>query len=138
LEGWSAGAGVAATGGYCRPIVDDGLAIDIVDGRHPVIETMLPAGTFVPNDTRLDPAAEQLVLITGPNMAGKSTYMRQVAHIVLLAQLGGFVPAKSAAIGVCDRVFTRGGAADNPSPGHSPLMVEMPQTPSIPPQTTPP
>jgi DNA mismatch repair protein MutS len=124
-------AQVAATRGYCRPVVDGGLVLDIVDGRHPVIEALLPAGTFVPNDARLDPAAEQLVLITGPNMAGKSTYMRQVAQIVLLAQIGGFVPAKSATIGVCDRVFTRVGAADNLSRGDSTFMVEMRETASI-------
>jgi DNA mismatch repair protein MutS len=124
-------AAIAARRGYCRPLVDDGLVIDIVDGRHPVIEALLPAGTFVPNDTRLDPDAEQLVLITGPNMAGKSTYMRQVAQIALLAQIGGFVPAKSATIGVCDRVFTRVGAADNLSRGDSTFMVEMRETASI-------
>jgi DNA mismatch repair protein MutS len=124
-------AAVAARRGYCRPTVDDGLVLDLVDGRHPVIEAILPAGTFVPNDTRLDPDAEQLVLITGPNMAGKSTYMRQVAQIVLLAQIGGFVPAKSATIGVCDRVFTRVGAADNLSRGDSTFMVEMRETASI-------
>jgi DNA mismatch repair protein MutS len=124
-------AAVAARRGYCRPVVDDGLVLDIVDGRHPVIEAILPDGTFVPNDARLDPNAEQLVLITGPNMAGKSTYMRQVAHIALLAQIGGFVPAKSAAIGVCDRVFTRVGAADNLSRGDSTFMVEMRETASI-------
>ena len=121
-------AEVAARRGYCRPIVDEGLALEIVDGRHPVIEAMLPAGTFVPNDCRLDPEAEQLVLITGPNMAGKSTYMRQVAQIVLLAQIGSFVPAKSATVGVCDRVFTRVGAADNLSRGDSTFMVEMRET----------
>jgi DNA mismatch repair protein MutS len=124
-------ATVAARRGYCRPLVDDGLVLDIADGRHPVIEALLPAGSFVPNDTRLDPAAEQLVLITGPNMAGKSTYMRQVAQIVLLAQIGGFVPAKAASIGVCDRVFTRVGAADNLSRGDSTFMVEMRETASI-------
>jgi DNA mismatch repair protein MutS len=131
LDACSSLAAVAARRGYCRPLVDDGLVLDITDGRHPVIEAMLPAGTFVPNDTRLDPAAEQLVLITGPNMAGKSTYMRQVAQIVLLAQIGGFVPAKSATIGVCDRVFTRVGAADNLSRGDSTFMVEMRETASI-------
>lgn len=124
-------AEVAARRGYCRPTVDDGLGLDIVDGRHPVIEAMLPDGTFVPNDTRMDPAAEQIVLITGPNMAGKSTYMRQVAQIVLLAQIGSFVPAKSATIGVCDRVFTRVGAADNLSRGDSTFMVEMRETAAI-------
>jgi DNA mismatch repair protein MutS len=124
-------AEVAARRGYCRPVVNDDLVIDIVDGRHPVIEAMLPDGTFVPNDCKLDPAAEQLVLITGPNMAGKSTYMRQVAQIALLAQIGSFVPAKSATIGVCDRVFTRVGAADNLSRGDSTFMVEMRETAAI-------
>jgi len=124
-------AEVAARRGYCRPVVDDGLAIEIVDGRHPVIEAILPEGTFVPNDCRLDPGAEQLVLITGPNMAGKSTYMRQVAQIALLAQIGSFVPAKAATIGVCDRVFTRVGAADNLSRGDSTFMVEMRETAAI-------
>ncbi len=122
---------VAAHRGYCRPIVDDGLVLEIVDGRHPVIEAMLPAGTFVANDCRLDPDAEQLVLITGPNMAGKSTYMRQVAQIALLAQIGSFVPAKAATIGLCDRVFTRVGAADNLSRGDSTFMVEMRETAAI-------
>ncbi len=124
-------ADVAARRDYCRPVVDDGLALHIVDGRHPVIEALLPSGTFVPNDCTLDPAAEQLVLITGPNMAGKSTYMRQVAQIALLAQCGSFVPAKSATIGICDRVFTRVGAADNLSRGDSTFMVEMRETASI-------
>jgi DNA mismatch repair protein MutS len=124
-------AAVAARRGYCRPTVDDGLLLDITDGRHPVVEAMLPPGSFVPNDVRLDPAAEQLVLITGPNMAGKSTYMRQVAQIVLLAQIGGFVPARAAQIGVCDRLFTRVGAADNLSRGDSTFMVEMRETAAI-------
>jgi DNA mismatch repair protein MutS len=124
-------ATVAARRGYCRPRVDDGLVLDIVDGRHPVIEALLPAGSYVPNDARLDPAAEQLVLITGPNMAGKSTYMRQVAQIVLLAQIGAFVPARSATVGVCDRVFTRVGASDNLSRGDSTFMVEMRETAAI-------
>jgi DNA mismatch repair protein MutS len=124
-------ADVAARRGYCRPMVDDALALEIVDGRHPVIESLIPEGSFVPNDARLDPLAEQLVLITGPNMAGKSTYMRQVAQIALLAQIGSFVPAKSARIGVCDRVFTRVGAADNLSRGDSTFMVEMRETAAI-------
>jgi DNA mismatch repair protein MutS len=131
LDACSSLAAIAASRGYCRPVVDDGLALDITDGRHPVVEAMLPSGTFVPNDARLDPAAEQLVLITGPNMAGKSTYMRQVAQIVLLAQIGSFVPAKAAQIGVCDRVFTRVGAADNLSRGDSTFMVEMRETAAI-------
>jgi DNA mismatch repair protein MutS len=124
-------ADVAASRGYCRPIVDDGRALEISDGRHPVIEAMLAAGAFVPNDCHLDPDSDQLVLITGPNMAGKSTYMRQVAQIVLLAQIGAFVPAKAATIGVCDRVFTRVGAADNLSRGDSTFMVEMRETATI-------
>ena len=124
-------ADVAARRNYCRPLVDDSSVLEINDGRHPVIEAMLVEGAFVPNDCRLDPDAEQLVLITGPNMAGKSTYMRQVAQIALLAQIGSFVPAKSAIVGVCDRVFTRVGAADNLSRGDSTFMVEMRETATI-------
>jgi DNA mismatch repair protein MutS len=124
-------AEIAARRDYCRPIVDASAVLDITDGRHPVIEAMLAEGAFVPNDCRLDPDAEQLVLITGPNMAGKSTYMRQVAQIALLAQIGSFVPAKAATIGVCDRVFTRVGAADNLSRGDSTFMVEMRETATI-------
>lgn len=131
LDACSSLASVAAHRNYVRPTVDESHVIDIVDGRHPVIERMLPAQTFVPNDVRLDVNAEQLVLITGPNMAGKSTYMRQVAQIVLLAQIGSFVPAKSATIGLCDRVFTRVGAADNLSRGDSTFMVEMRETAAI-------
>jgi len=107
------------------------VALDIVDGRHPVVEAMVAAGTFVPNDAHLDADREQIVLVTGPNMAGKSTFMRQVAHIVLLAQMGSFVPAKSARIGVCDRLFTRVGAADNLARGDSTFMVEMRETAAI-------
>jgi DNA mismatch repair protein MutS len=131
-------AEVAERRGYVRPTVDDGAVIDIADGRHPVIEALLPAGSFVPNDCRLGgvtPAGgldePQLVLITGPNMAGKSTFMRQVAHIVLLAQVGAFVPARAATIGVCDRIYTRVGAADNLSRGDSTFMVEMRETAAI-------
>jgi DNA mismatch repair protein MutS len=131
LDACASLADVAARRGYCRPVVDDGLVIELTDARHPVIEAMLPPGSFVPNDCRLDPDAEQLVLITGPNMAGKSTYMRQVAQIALLAQIGSFVPAKAATIGVCDRVFTRVGAADNLSRGDSTFMVEMRETAAI-------
>jgi len=124
-------AEVAARRSYCRPVVDAGTVLEITDGRHPVIEAMLAEGSFVPNDCRLDPDAEQLVLITGPNMAGKSTYMRQVAQIALLAQIGSFVPARAATVGVCDRVFTRVGAADNLSRGDSTFMVEMRETATI-------
>jgi DNA mismatch repair protein MutS len=124
-------AEVAHTQGFVRPVVDDGEIIDIVDGRHPVVEQHVPPGSFVPNDCKLDPDAEQIVLVTGPNMAGKSTYMRQVAQIVLLAQAGSFVPAKSARIGLVDRIFTRVGAADNLARGESTFMVEMRETAAI-------
>jgi DNA mismatch repair protein MutS len=131
LDACASLAEVAAKRTYCRPVVDDNLVLELTDARHPVIEAMLPPGNFVPNDCRLDPGAEQLVLITGPNMAGKSTYMRQVAQIALLAQIGSFVPAKAATIGICDRVFTRVGAADNLSRGDSTFMVEMRETANI-------
>ncbi len=132
-------AEVAERRGYVRPVVDDGLVLDIADGRHPVIEALLPAGSFVPNDCRLAGAGgaagahdeAQVLLVTGPNMAGKSTFMRQVAQIVLLAQIGAFVPARAATIGVCDRVYTRVGAADNLSRGDSTFMVEMRETAAI-------
>jgi DNA mismatch repair protein MutS len=124
-------AEVAVRGGWRRPTVDDGVVLDLKDGRHPVVEALNPAGTFVPNDARLDADREQLVLVTGPNMAGKSTFMRQVAHIVILAQIGSFVPAAAAQIGVCDRVFTRVGATDNLARGDSTFMVEMRETAAI-------
>jgi DNA mismatch repair protein MutS len=124
-------ADVAERRGWVRPTVDDSVAIDIRDGRHPVIEALVAAGTFVPNDARLDAEREQVVLVTGPNMAGKSTFMRQVAHIVILAQMGSFVPATAATIGVCDRVFTRVGATDNLARGDSTFMVEMRETAAI-------
>ncbi len=124
-------ADVAERSGWCRPTIDDGVVIDIADGRHPVVEAALPAGTFVPNDAFLDAAGEQLILVTGPNMAGKSTYMRQVAQIVLLAQMGSFVPARAATIGICDRLYTRVGAADNLARGDSTFMVEMRETAAI-------
>ena len=118
-------AAVAVANGYVRPEVDDSGVIDIKDGRHPVVERMLKDTLFVPNDTRMDGGDGRLAIITGPNMAGKSTYMRQVALIVLMAQMGSFVPAKSARIGVVDRVFTRIGASDDLSAGQSTFMVEM-------------
>ncbi len=117
--------------GYCRPKVDDSQTLHIVDGRHPVIEATHAVGTFVPNDTALDPPDRSLVLLTGPNMAGKSTYIRQNALIALLAQVGSFVPAKSAHVGLVDRVFTRVGAADDISRGASTFMVEMTETANI-------
>ena len=118
-------AAVAAEQGYCRPEVDLSDTIEISEGRHPVVEKMLKNALFVPNDTRMDGRDNTVAIITGPNMAGKSTYMRQVALIVLMAQMGSFVPAKAARIGVVDRVFTRIGASDDLSAGQSTFMVEM-------------
>jgi DNA mismatch repair protein MutS len=116
---------VAAERNYCKPAVDDSDVIDIRDGRHPVIESMKLGESFVPNDTRLDGSENQILMITGPNMAGKSTYMRQVALIVLMAQAGSFVPAGEARIGIADRIFTRVGAGDNLARGQSTFMLEM-------------
>lgn len=124
-------AELAHKSGYSRPEVTDGLVLEIEEGRHPVIEAIAQRGRFVPNDTRLHPDEEQLLILTGPNMAGKSTVMRQVALIVLLAQLGSFVPAKRAVIGIADRICTRVGAADNLSRGDSTFMVEMRETSHI-------
>ena len=124
-------AELAQRRGYSRPEVDSGRIIHIDGGRHPVIEAMMPAGEFVPNDISIDPAHNQLVIITGPNMAGKSTVMRQVALIAILAQMGSFVPADHARIGVVDQVFTRVGASDNLSRGQSTFMVEMTEASTI-------
>ena len=121
----------AAEFGYTRPVVDDSDVLEIVEGRHPVVERMLSGEAFVPNDVRLDRQSQQVLVITGPNMAGKSTVMRQVALTVLMAQAGSFVPARSARIGRCDRIFTRVGAADNLSRGQSTFMVEMTETANI-------
>ena len=110
---------------YIKPEVDEEGIIDIKGGRHPVIEKMLPEGSFIDNDTYLDDKTDRLSIITGPNMAGKSTYMRQVALITLMAQIGCFVPASSAKIGVVDKIFTRVGASDDLSMGQSTFMVEM-------------
>jgi len=118
-------AAVAAANNYCMPEVDLSDAIEIRDGRHPVVEKMLKNSLFVPNDTVLDGGENTLAIITGPNMAGKSTYMRQTALIVLMAQMGSFVPARSAHIGIVDRVFTRIGASDDLGAGQSTFMVEM-------------
>ena len=118
-------AAVAAERGYCRPEVDLSDAISITQGRHPVVEKVLKDTLFVPNDTQMDNKENLVAIITGPNMAGKSTYMRQVALIVLMAQMGSFVPARAAHIGVVDRVFTRIGASDDLSAGQSTFMVEM-------------
>ncbi len=118
-------AQTAATQRYCAPTVDGGDAIEVKDGRHPVIEAMQTDVTFVPNDTTLDRKKRSVGIITGPNMSGKSTYIRQTALIVLLAQIGSYVPAATAKVGVCDRIFTRIGSADDLSRGASTFMVEM-------------
>ena len=124
-------ATVAVKNNYCRPEITLDNDISIVDGRHPVVEKVLKDSLFVPNDTHLDSKDNLISIITGPNMAGKSTYMRQVALIVLMAQMGSFVPAKSARIGLVDRVFTRIGASDDLSSGQSTFMVEMAEMASI-------
>lgn len=116
---------------YVRPAVDRSDSLEIVKGRHPVVEKMLPTGSFVPNDTSMDEENRRIILITGPNMAGKSTYMRQVALIVLMAQIGSFVPAESAHIGIADRIFTRIGASDDLTSGQSTFMVEMNEVATI-------
>ncbi len=124
-------AEVAEKYNYCRPTVDDGDIIDIRDGRHPVVERMPLAEGFVPNDLLLDGGSNRLLVITGPNMAGKSTFIRQAAHIVILAQMGSFVPAAGARIGLVDRVFTRVGAGDILARGQSTFMVEMTEVANI-------
>ena len=124
-------AQVAEDMNYCMPKVDDNGIIDIKNGRHPVIEKIIGIGTFVENDTYLDKNDNRLAIITGPNMAGKSTYMRQVALITLMAQVGSFVPAESANIGVVDKIFTRVGASDDLSMGQSTFMVEMMEVATI-------
>ena len=124
-------ATIAVQRGYCRPEMTLGSEIAITDGRHPVVEVMLKDSLFVPNDTDLGRRDNQVSIITGPNMAGKSTYMRQVALIVLMAQMGSFVPARSAKLGIVDRVFTRIGASDDLASGQSTFMVEMAEVASI-------
>jgi DNA mismatch repair protein MutS len=124
-------AEVADRNDYCRPKIDEGEEIVIEDGRHPVLERMPLSERFVPNDTLLDHHEHQILIITGPNMAGKSTYLRQVAIIILMAQMGSFVPASEARIGLVDRIFTRIGALDNIMRGQSTFMVEMMETARI-------
>ena len=122
----------AITHNYCRPEIDGSQVLDIKAGRHPVIETLMPAGEeYVPNDIHLDSSATQIIILTGPNMAGKSALLRQTALIVLMAQAGSFVPASSARIGLFDKIFTRVGASDNISRGESTFMVEMLETAMI-------
>jgi DNA mismatch repair protein MutS len=123
-------AEVARSRGYVRPEVDTGFQLEIRGGRHPVVETMMPREQFIPNDVLLHPSARVMIL-TGPNMAGKSTVLRQVGLIVLLAQIGSFVPAASARVGLVDRIFTRVGASDNLVRGQSTFMVEMSETSAI-------
>jgi len=130
-------AGLAATRDFCRPHMAEDGALEIVAGRHPVVEHMLGEGQFVPNDLRLDMASEQILIITGPNMAGKSTILRQAALILLMAQAGCFVPAESARLPLVDRIFTRVGAMDDLAGGRSTFMVEMTETSRILAQATP-
>lgn len=124
-------ASVALENGYCKPLITDGNDISITAGRHPVVEKMSFSARFVPNDTALQQEGERLQLITGPNMGGKSTYLRQVALIVLMAHIGSFVPATKAEMGLTDRIFTRVGASDNLVRGQSTFMVEMQETAHI-------
>ena len=131
IDGLGSLAEVADRYDYVRPTVDEGSKIVLRDGRHPVIERMTLQERFVPNDTEIDNEECQISIITGPNMAGKSTYLRQVALIILMAQMGGFVPAREARVGLVDRIFTRIGASDNIIMGQSTFMVEMMETARI-------
>ena len=125
-------ADLALANHYCRPVVDDGDSLEIKAGRHPVIETtMKPGEEYVPNDIYLDRTQQQIMILTGPNMSGKSALLRQTALIVLMAQTGSFIPAESARIGYFDKIFTRVGASDNISRGESTFMVEMLETSMI-------
>jgi len=134
LDALASLAEVARRKRWVRPVVDDSETLEIKEGRHPVVESVLGrqgSDGFVPNDAKLDPAGQQILLLTGPNMSGKSTYLRQVALIVLMAQMGSFVPAASARVGMVDRVFTRVGASDRLAKGESTFMVEMRETADI-------
>ena len=131
LDVYSSLALVAERNNYVRPKINESGKIDIKDGRHPVVEQMIPNGTFICNDTLLDDKKQRVSIITGPNMAGKSTYMRQAALIVLMAQIGSFVPAAKADIGLVDRIFTRVGASDDLASGQSTFMVEMTEVANI-------
>ena len=125
-------ATLAAERGYVRPALDEGAVIDIRDGRHPVIESLMPVGEeYIPNDVLLNDKDQQVMMITGPNMSGKSALLRQTALIILMAQMGSFVPARKASIGLVDKIFTRVGASDNISQGESTFMVEMLESASI-------
>jgi DNA mismatch repair protein MutS len=131
LDVFASLAEVAVRNNYVRPSLDGGNIIDIQQGRHPVVERSLTDGSFIPNDIYLSNDDSQLIVLTGPNMSGKSTFLRQVALIVLLAQIGSFVPARSARIGIVDRIFTRIGARDDLAAGQSTFMVEMVETANI-------
>ena len=131
LDVYQSLARVAREYRYVRPEIDNSQVMEIFDGRHPVVERVMKDDMFVPNDTRMHPESERLLLITGPNMAGKSTYMRQTALITLMAQIGSFVPARKACIGLADRIFTRIGAADDLIGGQSTFMVEMSEVANI-------
>ncbi|MBO7343629.1 MAG: DNA mismatch repair protein MutS [Alistipes sp.] len=129
LQGFAA---LATERGYVRPVLDDGAVIDIRDGRHPVIESLMPVGEeYIPNDVLLNDKDQQVMMITGPNMSGKSALLRQTALIILMAQMGSYVPARKASIGLVDKIFTRVGASDNISQGESTFMVEMLESASI-------
>jgi DNA mismatch repair protein MutS len=130
LDGWTSLAEVAVHGGYVRPRIEAGPDLELVECRHPVLERLMPRESFIPNTVRFT-AAERVFLVTGPNMAGKSTILRQIGLNVVLAQMGSFVPAQSARIGLVDRLFTRVGASDNLSQGQSTFMVEMSETSAI-------
>ena len=132
LDCYASFAEIAEQYNYAKPVLDESDEIDIVNGRHPVIERILPPGEkFTPNSCKLSNNDEQIILLTGPNMAGKSVYLRQIGLIVLLAQIGSFVPAKEAHIGLVDRIFTRVGASDNISAGESTFLVEMQEAANI-------
>ncbi len=122
---------MASERGYNRPVLDDEPLLDIKEGRHPVLDQLLPPGTFVPNDTIVGAGEGTFLLVTGPNMGGKSTFLRQTALLTLMAQMGGFVPARSARIGLTDRIFTRVGASDELSRAQSTFMVEMTEAANI-------
>ncbi len=131
IDVFSSLALVAERNNYCRPSINENGVIDIKNGRHPVVEQMINNDMFIANDTYLDNQKQRISIITGPNMAGKSTYMRQTALIVLMAQIGSFVPADSAKIGIVDRIFTRVGASDDLASGQSTFMVEMTEVANI-------
>jgi DNA mismatch repair protein MutS len=128
VDALAAFAEVASRRGYVRPLVDDSLVLEVVEGRHPVLEATMDSGRYVPNDLSLDAASSQILIVTGPNMAGKSTFIRQAALLVAMAQAGSFVPARSLRLGFVDKIFARVGASDDIARGRSTFMVEMVET----------